>query len=160
MQKKKICFPNELYPAPTPGLRPQFSLTRHQLHLMPNTPDLTGTFRCRPRNGHQQIAWDLKLCAFAAIVRPDVPDQPLDRLSQDIFDLAKELTALLSQPADGRPESEIDAAWTQASLALAMRGERRIYATDRPFDSARGLGTLILAIAPSSYEFCDITVTA
>lgn len=158
MQKRKICFPNELYPAPTPGLRPEFSLQRHQFHLTPNTPNLTGKVRCRPRAGHRQIAWDLKLCAFAAIVRPDVPDQPLDRLSQDVFDLAEELTALLSQPAGGRPESEINDAWTQVSLAIAMRGERRLYASDRPLGS-RGFGTLVIAIAPAAYELCDITFT-
>ncbi len=160
MRKKRILVPSGLYPVPTPGLRPRFELKRHQFHLTPQTPDLTGKFRCRPRYGHQQIAWDLKLCAFAAIVRPDLPDQPLDRLSEEVFELAKELTALLSQPAGARPESEIDAAWTQVSLALAMRGDRRIYATDRPFDSSRGLGTLVLAIAPAAYELCDITVTA
>ena len=160
MRRKTMTLPNGLYPAPTPGLRPQFELTQAQLHLTPKTPSVAGKVRCRPRNGHQQTAWDLKLCAFAAIVRPDLPDQPLDPLSERVFELAKELTSLFNGPGHTPREREIDAAWAEVSLALAMRGERRIYSSDRPFSSTQGLGTLVLAIAPAAYELCDLTLTA
>lgn len=158
MRRKSIMIPGGLYPYPVPGLRPRFALKRSQLHLTPHTPDLMGEIRCRTRAGHQSIVWDLKLSAFTAIVRPDLPDLPLDPLSARVFEIAKELNGLYSGPGDARQERAADAAWSEICLALAMRGERRIFASDRPFGSSRGLGTMVLAIAPAAYEGCDITV--
>jgi hypothetical protein len=107
------------------------------------------------------ILADLDRCNRAFVIRPDLPDRPLDPLSERLATNIAALTSLLGWPRGSKEVAGLAFAILDLQRELDFRGERQILASSRlPGPSRSGGEALVIAVAPVGIHACDLTFTA
>lgn len=107
------------------------------------------------------ILADLDRCSRALVLRPDLPDWPLDPLSERLAMTTATFTSLYGWTIGEQKKAWLGFAILDLQREIAFRGERQILASPfLPGTSRNDEGALVIAVAPTGIHACDLTFSA
>lgn len=106
------------------------------------------------------ILADLDHCSRAFVIRPDLPDRPLDPLSERLAVTTKTLILLRQLEPNSRELHGLGFAILDLQRELEFRGERQILVSALlPGSRWHGGQSMVIAVAPTGIRACDLTFT-
>lgn len=107
------------------------------------------------------ILADLNQCRRAFVVRPDLPDQRLDPLSERLAATTHAFTSLFGWPRGSREKTSLSLDILDLEREIDFRGERQLLASPcLPGTSPNGGQAMVIAVAPAGINACDLTFIA